>query len=421
MNTEQILSKLRDASKNCPVSENGFIPVSKLGHELVKIGFDYHELGYKKLGNMLRELNGHLEISTTIFPSGLPYVKFKNGSNSEPVIVDISEVKPVEAPKRVWVENLELGDWGIIFDCNTKLKKLKEISLHEPWYYGMHDEGTYPILKNYLLYTFKRLAFEGKIVSTAEFAAFDTGLVNSRYDSIYAIFAKNDKFKIDPARYHEWVLVAFAPASDRYWGVTLDNNFNPHPPRANYFKGSEEMYYDTNQREPNLSDNHIIIDNIERFPVEFLEPHLGQHFQIARIFSLPYFERMLELEKIKAFLKDKAGDKTVVNMRNRLKDSIEAAVKRIQWNFKTAIPMYFPRANKMSLLIPLSLIDDNIVDVALVVARMKAGGYRGMTILTLEQAYKSARLVSRPDSDWLIANTIQAKEEDDADLESLAV
>ncbi len=33
-------------------------------------------------------------------------------------------------------------------------------------------------------------------------------------------------------------------------------------------------------------------------------------------------------------------------------------------NYKTAIPMYFPTRNIMSLLFPLALVDDNQVDIA---------------------------------------------------------
>jgi hypothetical protein len=234
-------------------------------------------------------------------------------------------------------------------------------------------------------------------------------LVNNRYDSIYAIFGKNVNFEKDPIKYHEWVLVAFSTESDRYWGIQLGNHFNPLPKRTNYFTSAEEMYYDTNQKEPALSDNHIIIDNIERFPIDFLEQHIGTIFDIKYIFKLPVFEREKEIDLIKAYLIK--NDRIVMSMRNRLKDSIEVAVKRIQWNFKTAIPLYYVKENNMSLLIPLALIDDNRVDIALVVSKMKAGGYRGMTILTLEQAYTSARLVSRPDSDWLIAKEIRVNEQ----------
>ena len=94
-------------------------------------------------------------------------------------------------------------------------------------------------------------------------------------------------------------------------------------------------------------------------------------------------------------------------------------MKRVEWNFKTAIPMYFPTENIMSLLLPLSIMDDEKVDAALVVEKTKSGNYLGHTILTLEMAYSNARLVSRPDSDWLAVEKIDREistnliEEDD--------
>ena len=77
------------------------------------------------------------------------------------------------------------------------------------------------------------------------------------------------------------------------------------------------------------------------------------------------------------------------------------ARKRVRWNFKTAIPSYYPRANAMSLLLPLCLTDDDQVDAALVVQLVESGNYQGQTVLTMEQAYMNARLICRPDSDWL--------------------
>jgi hypothetical protein len=92
------------------------------------------------------------------------------------------------------------------------------------------------------------------------------------------------------------------------------------------------------------------------------------------------------------------------------------ALKRIDWNFKTAIPIYFPTGNKMSLLLPLSLVDDEKVDISLVVEKVASGNYLGHTILPLDWAYSNARLVCRPDSDWLVATDIQQE----FDLESIA-
>lgn len=65
----------------------------------------------------------------------------------------------------------------------------------------------------------------------------------------------------------------------------------------------------------------------------------------------------------------------------------------------------------MSLLLPLCLNEDNRADVALVVQRMESGNYQGQTILTLPQAYLDARLVCRPDSDWLRVDTVGRPEE----------
>ena len=40
-------------------------------------------------------------------------------------------------------------------------------------------------------------------------------------------------------------------------------------------------------------------------------------------------------------------------------------------------------------------------DLALVVSEVGDTEYRGHTVLTLEMAYTNARLVARPDSEWL--------------------
>ena len=94
-------------------------------------------------------------------------------------------------------------------------------------------------------------------------------------------------------------------------------------------------------------------------------------------------------------------------IKNRFSDSLDLALKRVEWNFKTAIPMYYPSNNKMSLLLPLSLLDDDVIDLALVTERTKSGNYLGHTILPLDWAYSNARLITRPDSDWLVADKIE--------------
>lgn len=102
-------------------------------------------------------------------------------------------------------------------------------------------------------------------------------------------------------------------------------------------------------------------------------------------------------------------------MKNRFEDAVNLALKRVQWNYKTAIPMYNPRTNRGSLLLPLALVDEKLVDLALVVVRHPAGSYQGETILPLYLAYSNSRLVSRPDSDWLNTDSIATLSYDDSD------
>jgi hypothetical protein len=77
--------------------------------------------------------------------------------------------------------------------------------------------------------------------------------------------------------------------------------------------------------------------------------------------------------------------------------------------------MYFPTRNTVSFLLPLAMLDDDRVDLALVVERQASGSYQGQTILPLHLAYSNSRIITRPDSDWLKTDIISAANSDDAD------
>lgn len=89
-----------------------------------------------------------------------------------------------------------------------------------------------------------------------------------------------------------------------------------------------------------------------------------------------------------------------------LDEAIDVAKKRARWNYKTAIPHFFPSFKRLEFLLPLCLVRDERVDVALSVQKGDTG-YLASTILRLDWAYKSARLVCRPDSDWLAPEKIE--------------
>lgn len=165
-----------------------------------------------------------------------------------------------------------------------------------------------------------------------------------------------------------------------------------------------------------LDWNHIVIENVDRLPHTFLEENAPKKFEVKETDDMTFQDKEHYFEDLAAAI---ASDtKAYRNITNRFKDALDLALKRVEWNFKTAIPTYFPTNNKMSLLLPLSLSDDERVDVALVVEKTESGNYLGHTILPLEWAYSNARLVCRPDSDWLIVDHIQPDFDDDEVIEA---
>ena len=127
------------------------------------------------------------------------------------------------------------------------------------------------------------------------------------------------------------------------------------------------------------------------------------------------FQRDGIMSRISQLLDD--NSKLFNRLRNRLQDAIDLAIKQVRWNYKTAIPCFFPTRNVMSLMLPLCLEDDGRADAALVVELTRSGVYQGQTILTLQQAYLDARLVCRPNSEWLQTTNISSDEHEEDEEE----
>lgn len=299
-----------------------------------------------------------------------------------------------------------LGSW------DEFLESLADFALEEKW--DFEDEESAhrknAILKSYICTTFCRLSREGKVAISedGELAAFNTGLVNKRYDDIYACFEPSDKGI-------EWQFSGFTTAGARGLGKQLVSKFNPLPLTATYFTRKEDMLFDLD-KDLIVDYDHIIVDNIERLPIDFLEEEMRSNPDALDVIDEIKQSAQGEARaKLYAELSEIVEDDARVFRRTR--EGIEAAVRlarrRVKWNFKTAIPSYYPRGNSMSLLLPLSLTEEDRVDAALVVQLTPSGNYQGQTILTMSQAYKHARLICRPDSDWL--TTAQRFEEDDED------
>lgn len=274
-----------------------------------------------------------------------------------------------------------LDRFAVLPYWESKIAFLATIS-PEPWDYLNSDpENRFlPVLSNYLYYTFSRLRKEERLynekriaIATTEYsyrdkktkkllkkeiecACFNTGLATKYQEEIFAYFSKNalKKTKIDP----DWVLNKFCKSSDHEMSAFLEK-----PEWANYFKEMEDhsdILYDTTLHHE-LKYDHILRDRQERFP-----------------------DALKELPD--SILKD------------LLDQGLDKARKRVRRNYKAAVPHYYN--GKLQLLLPLSLLSQDKADLALA-AEKDGKRYISRTVLKLEWAYSNARLLAKPDREWL--------------------
>jgi hypothetical protein len=413
MSQPDIRSIIIKSAQQCKTQEDGWFYLSDFGGVLrSEFNFNFKSIGHLKLSHFLGDYADLLELKQddssefTVAMGRLieesSQVK-KNGVATKPKLQVKSNSKRISSPKDA------LFEWAWLGDLKKTLNKLGELALSEQWFYGDKPEreiDKYPILYNYLFYTFYRLTKEkNKILTTEEFATFNTGLVNKYYEPIFALFRKSK------SRTQEWELSDFCIEGQDWAGKTLVRQFPKMPEQANYFSNTADMLYNISVGEPKLDYQHIIVDNTIRLPLNFLENNLPQNFVPEDITKMDYQSKCSYFKRFgKALEEDTRAFRAI---KDRLDAALRLAIKRVKWNYKTAIPMYFPTRNIMSLLLPLALIDDNKVDISLVTEQTESGSYLGHTILPLDWAYSNARLVCRPDSDWLIAQKILQNDVED--------
>lgn len=429
----KVCSAVRAAISN----EEGWVNLAGIGEALKGNGIDVKLLGFQKILPFLEQFPELLELKHEPTASGKAWVAYARLREDERREGDGKAEKAAakpHTPRQNLPEHRTLESkfpnkdswlfyWARI--PNLKIKELAEKALAEKWYYGAAnaaDAENYPILKNYLAYTFKRLVFEDKIlygdVSDAghageEYAAFNTGLVDQKYEYIYALFKKNT---MSPQPY--WYLLDFVVAGEQS-GKTLARLFYPLPKRADYFENQfRNMVYDTSTQL--LCDyTHIIVERIGRFPLRFLQENCPPNMLDIDGIKLEevYPKHAKDSERKRYFeqLGERIRNTPMVlnNLKNRLEAAIHLTLKRVEWNYKTAIPVYFPTRNLCSLLLPLCLSEEGQVDLALVVEPLQSGAYQGQTVLPLDLAYNNSRLLTRPDSDWLRPDSIQSNGSDD--------
>lgn len=227
---------------------------------------------------------------------------------------------------------------------NKYTEQLSKIADEENWSNNTYQNNG--ILANYIVKTYDKLTSEKKIVIGQDYALFNTGLFNKYYDPLYAYQSGTD--------------ISFLT------GYELSSiGIQDRPERANYFEYPELLLFDWH------------------YPIDV------------------YYKHILDDEKNKNRLpKEFLNSDNKINIINGALDTMK---KRISANYKLAIPQYYE--GKIQLLLPLCLMSDDKPDVAIAVTK-KNNCYQGHTCLTLDMAYNNARLIAKPESNWLIAENI---------------
>ncbi len=274
---------------------------------------------------------GHAEALRTF--AFFPYRGPKNAPGS---------VEPAELGRRAWEETLSA---------------LASLAEPEEWTGSNPTVRPLPILDSFLRYTHRRLVMEDKIAVTAdgEYAASNTGLLTPHAEEIFGLYQRNQHENAQ-----HWFFVGWVAESNR----DLLRNFDEPPQMAEYVTSASELVYDW-RRELKLAYDHILGDNIDRFPPEMVKQPL--------------------------------------RARQALDSAINLTLRRVRRNHKLVIPQWYPKLGEAGaqFLMSLDLTGDGTADLALVVSAVGDRAYRGHTVLTLDMAYTNARLVARPDSDWL--------------------
>ena len=367
-----------------------WVNLANYGVNLMKNGIDYKKLGYDKLRTFIESNNDIFEVYVDQTKQ-IPVCYIRIGMHKS--------VTPSHKQK--------ITDWAFWGHFDTMLQDLAEKALDEKW--DFKNQNKYSILWNYLRNTFEKICSENKIVFSADkqYAAFNTGLVDILYRPIYALFRKNTMTE----RPQEWYRIDFCVRGEERAGKTLTEKFPKLPDAAHYFNNISDLLYDVKQGAPDWDCNHILLERIDRYPYSLLKEYAPEDFEMLRTESLSENEKTNFFESYQVALRN---DKYMYKrFKDRVQQAIDLAVERVRWNYKSAIPMYYTKGREMCLLLPLCFSRGNQADLALVVSRGESGRYQGETIYPLEWAYQCARLVCRPDSDWLIADQIRVDKDND--------
>lgn len=238
---------------------------------------------------------------------------------------------------------------------NNQIEKVAIMAEQEVW--SSKENGEKDILKNYIFDTFDR-CYELDIIELSDdemWCCFNTGLMTMSGQSIFGLFTENVR---DDEQ--DWLFMGFKTESDK---AILDH-FTRFPVVATYTDNNSDYYFNTNQ-DITLNVENILEENFESYPEEAKK--LGKEI-----------------------------------LKSLMMNAFETTKKKVKRNARLAVPHF--SNNKLGYLMPITIpvADNKYLTMALEVEKMALGNYSANTVSTKESAYSKARVVMKPESNWLI-------------------
>ncbi len=231
----------------------------------------------------------------------------------------------------------------------------------ERW--DVNDKPESSILRSYFKFTYLRQQeTPGHLIHSDSKMCWNTGLMDQNGDDILAEFNVATYADGQTGPKYRWT--RFLSVADKSATAWRD------APRARYWESEDrgDLIYDTDKGVPTIQSEHIGEKIDERFP-----------------------EGMRNWSRS--------------DVVRAVREAAVHAVERVRQNYKTAIPQYFRSHSgrgkgSIQLLLPLKFPGSPRPSLALAVRR-DGDAYYAATVLKIEWAYTYARLLTKPDTEWL--------------------
>lgn len=288
----------------------------------------------------------------------------------------IQELRAYGSIRKTMALSFRMGDFYFenINECQDFLEDIANSTIPESWKFKNKPSVLkHPILKMYLETIFVKLKNEGKVLKSADgrYIMFNTNLLDKFFHAMYIIA------EVKQADDLEVYLHPIRTAEESYSTLRKYGFEGKHPEPPIFFDDVNEVIFNTSGEwridKDYSSLSHIIEQRIDRFPQQ---------------------------------MRDKSPD----ILARKLYDAIDFALAIAQRNYKYIVPIYYPRFDSISFLMPIFLDGAYSAspDFALVLQTDRENKlYIARTILDLEAGYQDARLIAKPDESWLNPVTLK--------------